>query len=288
MQKTCRFCRRPPEPHRLPCAQHYWLLGRKRLADIKGSTCRAYTRWRVENGRKEATARRELKTLSAAINHWHRESPLGSVPSVSLPPDGTRRERFLERQEAAALLEAARRLGHTHVARFILIGLYTGTRHAAILKLRWGKSLAGGHVDLERGILYRRGLGDSETSKRRPPLRITPRLCGHFQRWRRSGAIHDNIVNYGGKPILKMRRAWNTVVREAGLGKDVTPHCLKHSYVTWRFWDDDSIYDISRDTGTSIQILENVYGHHRPVDGSVVRGFKPLHHRNPERQEKRA
>ena len=35
-----------------------------------------------------------------------------------------------------------------HLARFILIGLYTGTRHDAILKLQWLPSTSGGWFDL--------------------------------------------------------------------------------------------------------------------------------------------
>ncbi|MCB2056388.1 MAG: hypothetical protein KDE30_00525 [Novosphingobium sp.] len=56
----------------------FW--GGKSLADVKGSTCRKYVEFRSDSGSsrrpvKPAASRRELKTLSAAINHWHRESP---------------------------------------------------------------------------------------------------------------------------------------------------------------------------------------------------------------------
>jgi integrase len=157
----------------------------KSLAQVKGSTCRAYVEHR-ENGRKPvkaATAKRELKTLGAAINHWHRESALPAVPRVTLPVVVSRRERVLERDEVAALLRAARKLGAKHVARFILIGLYTGTRHNAILGLRWQSAFTGGHIDIERGIIYRRGVGERETSKRRPPAAIPRRLMAHLRRW---------------------------------------------------------------------------------------------------------
>jgi hypothetical protein len=81
----------------------FW--GDKTLDQVKGSTCRGYLKLRSgDSGSSVArskltrsisvlpsTVRRELKTLSAAINHWHKESPLAMVPKVTLPPEGERR-----------------------------------------------------------------------------------------------------------------------------------------------------------------------------------------------------
>ena len=41
-------------------------------------------------------------------------------------------------------------------ARFILVALYTGTRHDAILRLQWMANTTGGWFDLDAGILFRR------------------------------------------------------------------------------------------------------------------------------------
>ena len=51
-----------------------------------------------------------------------------------------------------------------HLARFILAGLYMGTQHDAILKLRWLPTPEGGWVDLRQRILYQRGEGEAESS----------------------------------------------------------------------------------------------------------------------------
>ena len=48
-----------------------------------------------------------------------------------------------------------------HVARFILIGLYTGTRHEANLSMRWGVNSSGGWFDLDHRVMYRRGEGEA-------------------------------------------------------------------------------------------------------------------------------
>jgi integrase len=248
----------------------FW--GDKTLADVKGSTCRSYLRVRETSsnfmgriGVSPSTVRRELKTLQASINHWHKESPLVAVPRVTLPEEGARRERFLERNEAAALIRSARRLGYEHVVRFILIGLYTGTRHAAILGLRWLPSIRGGHVDLERGILYRRGAAEQETKKRRPPVRIPKRLARFLSAWRlrdeRQGQV--SIIHWQGVPLLKIRRAWSAVVKRARLEPDVTPHVLRHTFCTWELWKGRTIWEVAGDAGMTAAELERIYGHHR-------------------------
>lgn len=279
----------------------YW--GEKSLADVKGSTCRAFILQRtMPNGLrgsqsgethstqklvKSSTARQELKTFQAAINHWHRESPLSAVPKVSLPKPGARRERVLERSEVARMLWACRRLsreGHkaakgavqytdySHVARFILIGLYTGTRHNAILALRWQRNPSSGYIDLDRGIIFRRGDNEPETTKRRPPVRINPTLSRFLRAARKS---EDDEVSYvvsgSGTRIQKLRRAWNTVRRSAGLGPDVTPHTLRHTCVSWHLWDGKTTWEVGQIVGADASTIDRVYGHHK-LDGKH-RGF---------------
>ena len=242
----------------------FW--GEKSLADVKGSTCRKYHSSRGGFVRS-STVRRELKTLQAAINHWHRESPLAAVPKVTLPPEGERRERVLERNEVARMLWAARKLKLPHVARFIIIGIYTGTRHNAILSLQWLPNLSGGHIDLARGIAYRRGSAERETSKRRPAVSIPPRLRAHLTRWMRQDMERaSRVIHYNGAAIAKMKRAWASVVREAGLGPDVTPHVLRHSCASWLLWEGRTIWDVAGIIGADASTVERVYGHHRRIE----------------------
>ncbi len=238
----------------------FW--GDKMLGQVRRSACGKYT---GQRGVSPSTCRGELKTLQAAINYWHGESPLVAVPRVSLPDEAPPRTRVLERREVAAMLWACRRLKLPHVARFILIGLYTGTRHAAILELKWLPDFHGGHCDVERGILYRRGHGERETSKRRPPVQIPGRLLHFMGNWKAHdqdrGASH--VITYGGARIAKMKRAWAHVIREAGLGKDVTPHILRHTCASWNLWAGRTIWDVAGLIGADASTVERVYGHHR-------------------------
>jgi integrase len=105
-----------------------------------------------------------LGVLAAALAWNWREGKLDRlIPliPVRLPAASAPRERHLTRAEAAAMLWGA--LGfdrsgkrhrdriNRHVARFILIGLYTGTRHDAILSLQWRPNTTGGWFDLVAG-----------------------------------------------------------------------------------------------------------------------------------------
>jgi integrase len=238
----------------------FW--GDKTLSEVKGSTCRSYLKARPV---KPSTVRRELKTFQAAINHWHRESPLVAVPRITLPSEGQRRERFLERSEVARLLRAARKLGYDHVARFILVGVYTGTRKGAILSLQWNRALRGGSVDTKRGIVYRRGEGDQETSKRRPPVQLSARMHAHFLRWENRDLCcgEKYVLHWNGARIHSIKRAWSAVVRKAGLGRDVTPHVLRHTCATWALWRGETIWDVAGLIGADASTIQKVYGHHR-------------------------
>ena len=69
-----------------------------------------------------------------------------------------------------------------HIARFILIGLYTGTRAGAIASASPYAEPGRSYVDLERGIFYRKAIGKRATKKRQPPAPVPPRLLAHLRR----------------------------------------------------------------------------------------------------------
>jgi integrase len=180
------------------------------------------------------------------------------------------RQRHLSRKEVAALLAGAlgwdgQRKRHPakinrHLARFILIALYTGTRHDAILHLRWRPNTDGGWIDLASGVLHRRASGAIESGKRRP-LSRSHHGCSHTSaRWRRLTATH--VIEYAGQPIAQERRAWRTACELAGLGADVTPHVLRHTCATILLQFGVSVYDVAGVLGASEELVRRTYAHH--------------------------
>lgn len=243
--------------------------------EITSSSCAAYTRHRGS----EQAARRELEDLRAAIRHAFHSRKLAVEIPVDLPEKATPRDRWLTRPEAARLPAGAlgwrlhdgiwKRDGerNSHVARFILIGLYTAMRHDAILALGWRVHTGGGYVDLDHDVIYRAPPGARQTAKRQPPLKIPDRLRAHLRRWGNMPAAGLYVVSWDGSRLRKMRRACNTARTQAGLGADVTPHVLRHTASTWRLHDGWSIWDVAGFAGATTDVIERTYGHHSTTFG---------------------
>jgi integrase len=213
-----------------------WWNG-KRLSDVTPANCKAYGA-----GRTQSSARRDLEVLRASINYWHRHyGPLPAVPAVILPPKSVPRDRWLSRSEAARLLWAARRT--QLLARFILLGLYTGSRSSVILGLTWEQ------IDLGAGVMYRRGR----------------RILTHLRRWQRlDGGKAKYLCHYSGKMVSEMHSAWPNAIARSGLDDAVTPHTLRHTRATWLMRAGIDPWEAASSLGMTIQMMSAVYGHHHP------------------------
>lgn len=231
--------------------EKWW--GDKRLSDVTARNCRSYA-----SNRPKAAARRDLETLRAAINYWHREyGPLPSVPAVVMPPKSQPRERWLTRGEAARLLWAARRV--EHLKRFILIGLYTGSRSGVTLSLRWD------WIDFERGIMRRRGHGEAEReTKRRPPVRLNRGLLAFLRRWwKLDGGTAVQVVHYNRQRVGKLRRSWGMACKRAGI-EGIGPHVLRHTRATWLMQARVDPWEAAGSLGMTVETLTRTYAHHHP------------------------
>lgn len=211
----------------------------------------------------EASARRELEDLRAAINHHRREGLCSEIVEVVLPEKPRARERWLTRKEAAKLLWTAHRARQpdantglptkrataTHIARFVLVGLYTGTRAGAICGASLNRISGRGYIDIEAGVFYRRAAGAREAKKRQPPVRLPARLLAHLRRWGRLGkqeAIAEKaaiaagekpaprrfprtaVVEWNGRPIGRVNKAFAKVAGDAELAGVFPAHAAAH------------------------------------------------------------
>lgn len=243
-------------------------FGDKMLSEVNGSSCRAYVEFRGS----EAAARRELEDLRSAINHHRQEGHCSSIVGVALPDKAIGRERSLSRSEVAALIWAAWRYREVqkgvetdkhprrHVAKFILVGFYTGTRSGAICGGAFAPTIGAGWIDLERGVFHRRAEGARVTKKRQPPVRLPDRLLPHLRRWEANGQKY--AVEWNGAPVGSVKKAFAATVKLAGLGSDVTPHVLRHTAATWLMQAGVSIWEAAGFLGMTVETLERVYGHH--------------------------
>lgn len=297
----------------------FW--GDKTLDDVRRQACIEYVAQRTgqlirhgDTGRTVSvqTARRELEVLSAAIGHWDREHHLNPRPVVTLPEKAESHRDALTRPEAARLLWAS--LGHrieegrwtaapggargnrAHLRRFVLIGLYTGTRSGVIKRLSWVESLHAPWVDLDAGVIYRRGRAEAESrTKRKPLVKLPRRLLAHMKRWRkldlesggnrsasvvtqgeRPGSSSEGnqshfVIHHGGRAIKSVRTGFAGCVADAGLPSGVTPHWLRHTAATWLMERQVDPWEAAGYLGMTVATLEKHYAHARPDHQSAAR-----------------
>lgn len=265
------------------------------LADVRTATCQLYVKWVGA----DRTASRDLELLRSAINHAYNEQIIDKKVPVALPEPSQPRERWLTRSEVAQLVWTAWRArrnqdgeaddwGHLkHVARFILMAHYTGTRKAAILAAAFKQMTGAGYVDLDRGIWYRKAQGARATKKRQPPVVLPEPLLGHLRRWKKNGQTY--AVEYNGQPVERLDKSYRALVRSLDLGDDVVIHTLRHTAITWAMQRGMDIADASVYFGVSIETLMRVYWHHHPkYQESAARIMaRPLPRQKPQLVERK-
>jgi integrase len=257
-------------------------LPNETLSQLSAKLCREYVGYR----RKVGGARSDLETLRAAINHHAKENLHDGNVRVSLPPKGPPRDRWLTRHEAARLLwtcwhyreiqtvHVGKHRGEKtetskfplrHLARFILIGLYTGTRASALMAASPYRSDGHAFVDLDNGIFFRLAQGKKVTKKRQPPAPIPQRLLAHMRRWQSRAGITTHFVEWQGAPVKSVKTAFNDATKLAGLSGRVTPHTLRHTAATWLMQRGTPIWEAAGYLGMSTRVLVDTCGHHHPA-----------------------
>ncbi|MCA1433456.1 site-specific integrase [Bradyrhizobium sp. BRP20] len=264
---------------RIERLNEWW--GAKMLGEVNGEACRSYAKKRGKRG----GARRDLEDLRAAIGHHTAEGYHREIVKVSLPEKGQPRDKWLTRSDAAKLVWTCWRYNEMqkgsrrpmddvkvptskrplrHLARFILLGIYSGTRAGAIAAASPIPAIGRSYVDLERGRYYRLKQGSSKTNKRQPTVPIPVRLLAHLRRWHRIDPEAKHFVEYNGRPITSVKTAFKSAVRLAGLGPGISPHTLRHTAATWLMQRGADPWQAAGYLGMSLEVLLNTYGHHHP------------------------
>jgi integrase len=230
--------------------------GAKRVSAVTPGACRDY----AATSTSANTARRDLEVLKAAIRYYSKTTGIPLQAAIVLPPRPEPKQRWLTRSEVARLLWASRRC--EHLRRFILIAIYTGSRSKNVFGLRWDM------LDLVTGIMRRRPYGVHEhATKRAPPVRLGRRILAHLRRWKRLDDPRSPlVVHYNGRQITRtFSTTWPRAVAKAGLGKDVTPHVLRHSRASWILQRGVDPWQAAGHLGMSVGTLTRTYGHHSPA-----------------------
>lgn len=242
-------------------------FGHLAIADIMPGDVTAYVEARRAGrlGRPSVnhTISRELSVLNAAIHHAVKAKrlPKAEQPFIKLPGVSEPRDRWLTFDEADALLTAALaapRCGDRlpRIYRFVALALNTAGRKAAVLELTRGQ------VDMVGGMIHLNPAGRSQTKKRRARVPISDALRPVLERTMRETPDQPgaSLLDHDGC----IRTAFEGAVDRAGLGRDVTPHVLRHTKATWMAQAGISFFEIAGVLGDSVETVQRTYAHHHP------------------------
>lgn len=225
-------------------------IGHLRPRDLTPPTIRKYAK---ERGTGPANILRELAVLRSAIswavaNKWitAEERPVISSPVAAPPP----RDVWVTKEQARILLPECREL---HLKLFVLLGLMTVARTAAILGLKWDK------VDFDRRLIdYGTGFGN----KRRAVVPINDMLYGYLVMAKKM-AVTDYVIELHGRPVKYVKKGFKAACDRAGL-VGISPHILRHSGATWMAEDGVPLKEIARMLADTEATVERVYIKHTP------------------------
>jgi integrase len=134
---------------------------------LKQADHRRYGEYRMAQGVRSPTVRRELSMMSAAINFDHAEDMLPSPIKIKMPPGSEPRTRFLNLEEMQRVLEMPMA---PRIYMFFMLAFATAARSRAIEELEWSR------VDFVNGIMDYNVPGMRRTNKRRAVLPIPETL----------------------------------------------------------------------------------------------------------------
>lgn len=227
------------------------------ITDLAPSTSKLYIEQRRGEGVGDGTIRRELGVLTAALNlaakdRWIRRD---DVPHIHRPPAPAPKDRWLNDHELQRLMAAASALPHFKL--FLQIYLNTGARQGSILALKWRQVL------LDKRLIMFNPTGRRQTAKARVPVKINNSLAEALIK-ARLGRTCDAVIEWQGKPVLSIKKAFATACRKARI-KDASPHVLRHTVATRLAMAGEPMEKIQRLLGhRDLATTVRVYAHWHP------------------------
>lgn len=169
-------------------------------------------------GHSEGYIRRIIGVGKSALSKAYQRGEISAIPYIPSVSADAIRERILTLEETASLFNA---VDSEHVFMYLMIAFNTAARPEAILELKRFQ------VNLESKFIQLNPTGRKQTKKRRPTLPITDALFPWLER-----ANTDVLVNWHGKQIKEIRKAFTSTRERAGLDSSVIPYTIRHTIAT--------------------------------------------------------
>ncbi|NRB19942.1 MAG: site-specific integrase [Rhodobacteraceae bacterium] len=192
-------------------------FGKYRPDQITTALCHRYAEKRMSQDKSQGTVHTELGHLRSTMTFAVKERIIDRAPEIERPAKPTPKERYLEKEDVAALIDAALA---PHIALAIHLLFATAGRVGAILDLTWDR------VDFQRGVINLR-LDDAKTRKGRAIVPMNSGVRAALQT-AHDAALTDYVVEYAGGPVKNIRKGFVAACRRAELD-NVTLHTIRHS-----------------------------------------------------------
>ncbi len=187
-----------------------------------------------------------------AVNEWEwlEHHPLQKISKMKEPRG---RVRFLDDEERKRLLQVCQHSKCSCLYTVVVLSLSTGARFNEIMSLKWQD------VDLNRRIIT---LHDTKNKERRvlPLAGQALELIREHNRVRRIDSTLVFPSPRNPKEPYKIRTAWNSAVKEAGL-EDFRFHDLRHSAASYLAMNGASLAEIAEVLGHKTLQMVKRYSH---------------------------
>lgn len=195
----------------------FW--GHRTVSGMTVDAQEEFLAWLRAKGYSEGYVRRVLGVGQAALNRAWKRQEVTEVPWVELPPIGEPYPHTASREQLAAFLNAIP--ANSHLWVYCLIRMATGCRGDAALDLQPFQ------IDWAANLIRLNPEGRQQTKKYRPVVPLTARL-----RLELESIDAAYYVNWHGRKIASIKKAWAKVRIEAKLPVWFAPKVLRHTVAT--------------------------------------------------------
>lgn len=199
-------------------------FGRRKASEITGNDLSRFVEEELGRGLALSTLSTRIRIFKAVI-HWGIRTgriKFCQVDSYRLPKGKARRIAPPDLKELQGMLEVCA----PHIERVIRVGWHLGPRigPSELLSLRWE------NIDLENGIIQMPNACKGASSDMRT-LPLPANLLARMKKWKASESC-EWFINWHGKKICHINKAFETTKRKAGIKRKFTPYSLRHAFAT--------------------------------------------------------
>lgn len=232
-----------------------------------------YKQKRLKDGVKKVTVNIEIRGIKAAFNWAFKYNLIDCNPfkGQDFMFDVKTNKRAFTKKEIQKLLEATE---NTNIGLVIRLTYYTGMRLGEVSGLTWN------YVHLEEKPFLHIPVELSKSGKPRQvplvekSLHIVKQLKHKLEEKKKKNPVVYENRSPEETYLLQKKRGWGMyckrsiqdmfrkAMNKAGLPKELTFHCLRHSFATHILANNGDLYGVSKILGhSSTQVTQNFYDH---------------------------